>query len=216
MARVNESGTSDIARLRNSFYRDNYRRLIGMLLVMVFINVILVGVVIYLINNRPEPSYFASGANGRAIPLYPLSQPIVSKAELLRWASQAATATYTYNFLNYREELARISEYFTPDGWKQFQRVLQETGNLNNIIAKKLIMTAVATGAPVITDEGVLNGRYSWRIQIPLLITYEGAGGEKVPQPIVVMMVVIRVPTTETPRGVGIVQFTASSGRTQP
>lgn len=215
MAQVNPNGTSDLSRLRNDFYRKNYRRLMGMLLIMVLLNVIFVGIVIYLINTRPQPSYFASTADGKAVPLYSLSQPIVSKAELLQWASQAATATFTYNFLNYRQELARIAEYFTPAGWRQFQRVLKETGNLDNVIAKKLIVTAVATGAPVITDEGYLNGRYSWRIQIPLLITYEGAGGEKAPQSTLITMVVNRVSTLETPRGVAIVQFMASSGRPQ-
>lgn len=200
----------ELVRLRNNFYRDNYRRLVGVVLLLIIINLLLVGTVVYLISSRPAPQYFATSTDGRITPLYPLSQPVVAPAELLQWANLAAVASYTYNFVNYRKELQTASEFFTPEGWTQFQNGLKSSRILETVIAKKLVVTAVPTAAPTIVDQGILNGRYAWKIQIPLLVTFEGAGGERIQQSVIVNMVVMRVSTLETPKGVAIVQFIAS------
>lgn len=207
---ANKDDALEIVRMRNSFYRDNYRRLVGILLIMILINILLVGSIIYLISSRPAPVYFATSADGRITPLYALSQPVVSPSELLQWSAQAAVAAYTYNFVNYRQELQRTSEFFTPEGWNQFQQGLKDTRNLETVVAKKLVVSATPTGAPEIKDQGILNGRYAWRIQIPLLVTYEGAAGERIQQPVLVTMVVTRVSTLDTPKGIAIAQFVAS------
>lgn len=199
----------ELIRLRNNFYRDNYRRLVGMLLVMIIINFLLVGVLVYLLTHRPAPQYFATSADGRITPIYPLSQPVVNQAELLQWALQAATQAYSYNFVNYRQEFQRTAEYFTKEGWDQFQTELQASRNLETVLAKKLSVTAVATGAPVVTQQGILNGRYAWTIKVPMLVTYESAS-ERIQQPILVTMLVTRVSTLETPRGIAIARFVAS------
>ncbi len=207
---TNKDDALEIVRLRNTFYRDNYRRLVGILLILILINLLLIGSIIYLISSRPAPVYFATSSDGRITPLYPLNQPVVAPSELLQWSAQAAVAAYTYNFVNYRQDLQRASEYFTPEGWNQFQQGLKDTRNLETVVAKKFVVTATPTGAPEIKDQGILNGRYAWRIQIPLLVTYEGATGERIQQPVIVTMMVTRVSTLDTPKGIAIAQFVAS------
>ncbi len=195
--------------LRNEFYRDNYRRVVFGLLLMVFINIGCIGVIGYLITNRPEPVYFATSNDGKIIKLQPLTEPVISKAELLQWATVAATEANTYGFSDYRKRLEDASVYFTPGGWKEFQAALERSRNLETVISRKLVANAVATGAPIVTDQGVINGRYAWKIQLPLLITYESAS-TKIRQPVVVTMVVTRVSTLDTPKGIAIAQFYAS------
>jgi intracellular multiplication protein IcmL len=199
----------ELVRLRNNFYRDNYRRLVGILLVLIFINLGLIGSIVYLITHRPAPQYFATSTDGRITPLYPMSEPVVTPPELLQWANEAVVAAYTYNFVNYREELQDTSQYFTPDGWTQFQTGLKASRNLETVIARKMVVSATATGAPSITDQGILNGRYAWRIKIPLLATYEN-NNERIQQPVTVNILVLRVSNLETPKGVAIAQFYAS------
>lgn len=199
----------ELVRLRNNFYRDNYRRLVGMLLVLILINLCLVGGIIYLLTHRPAPQYFATNADGRITPLYPLSRPVVTPSELLQWATQAVVDTYTYSFVNYRKELQNASQNFTPDGWKQFQASLQASRNLETVLAKKMVVSAVPTGAPVITDQGILDGRYAWRIRIPLLVTYQSSD-EQIQQPVNVNILVVRVSNLDTPKGIAIAQFYAS------
>lgn len=202
----------ELVRLRNNFYRDNYRRVVSALLAMVIINFLLILTVFYQIANRPSPQYFATSTDGKITPLYPLSEPMIAPTELLQWASRAATAAYTYNFVDYREALQRVQNNFTPDGWTYFEEALKGSRTLEAVIAKKLVVSAVATAAPVIVDQGVINGRYAWKVQMPLLVTYQSAS-EQTQQPVVITMVVTRVPTVNMPRGIAIASFVSSAGR---
>lgn len=191
---------------RNRFYHDGQHKLMLVLLISLISNFTLIGVITYLFTHPPLPKYFATSINGRITPLFPLNMPNQSDSAVLQWASQAATAAFTYNFVNYRTELQASSGFFTPDGWAQFLAALKDSNNLDAVKAKKLIVSAVPTMAPVILQKGPLNGVYSWRIQMPILVTYQSAS-EFSQQTNVVTMLVTRVSTENSPRGIGIAQF---------
>jgi len=192
--------------LRNRFYRDGQRKIVVILLFSMIVNVVMAAMLGYIVLNPPAPKYFATSINGRITPLVPLNEPNQSDSAVLQWANQAAIAAFTYNFVNYRTELQSASGFFTADGWNQFLNALQRSNNLDAVKAKKLVVSAVATRAPVILQKGALNDRYSWRVQMPLLITYQSAG-EFTQQNSVVTMLVTRVSTLNSPRGIGIAQF---------
>jgi len=205
-----------VVTTRNNFYRDGQRRLVTGLLITLFVNILMAVLLFYVITHPPAPTYFATSISGRITPLYPLDQPNQSDSAVLQWANQAAIAAFTYNFVNYRDELQAASGFFTSDGWQQFLDALQQSNNLEAVKAKKLIVSAVATRAPIILQKGLLNGRYSWRIQMPLLVTYQSAS-EFSQQNNVVTMLVTRISTLNSPRGIGISQFVvgpASGGGT--
>ena len=199
----------ELVRLRNNFYRDNYRRIVGALLFLLVIIIMMIGTILYQIINRPEPRYFATTVDGRIMPLYPLSEAMLSPGELLQWSHRAAIAAYTYNFVNYRDAMQQLQNQFTPDGWKYYEEALRVSRNLELVIAKKLVVSAVATGTPVILDQAVVDGRYSWKVQIPLLVSYQSPN-EQTQKPVVVMMIISRVPTVDMPKGIAIVSFVAS------
>lgn len=202
----------ELIGLRNNFYRDNYRRVVTALLALLGINFILVLVIFYLIANEPTPQYFATNTEGKITPLYPLSEPMMAPTELLQWASRAAVTAYTYNFVDYRNALQNAQNDFTPDGWTYFESALKESRQLEMVIAKKLVVSAVATAAPTIIEQGPINGRYAWKVQMPLLVTYQSAS-EQTQQPVIVTMVISRVPTVNMPRGIAIASFVSSTGR---
>jgi intracellular multiplication protein IcmL len=192
--------------MRNSFYRDGQRKVMIVLLLSILCNFILAGLLTYMITHPPAPKYFATSIHGRITPLVPLDEPNQSDSAVLQWANQAAIAAFSYNFVNYRTELQASSGFFTAEGWDQFLRALEESNNLVAVKAKKLIVSAVATKAPVILQKGVLNGRYSWRVQMPVLVTYQSAS-EFSQQNNVVTVLISRVSTLNSPRGIGISQF---------
>lgn len=191
---------------RNQFYRDGQHKMVIMLLLSMVTNILLVAAIGYIFLHPPEPKYFATSINGRITPLFPLDEPNQSDSAVLQWANQAATAAFTYNFVNYHTELQSSSGFFTADGWTQFLTALKDSNNLEAVKAKKLIVSAVATRAPVILQKGLLNGRYSWRIQMPILVTYQSAS-EFSQANNVVTMLITRVSTLNSPRGIGIAQF---------
>lgn len=206
-----------VVTLRNKFYKDSYRRILLVLLFSMVVNICLGAVLAYMIANPPKPRYFATSINGRITPLFPLNEPNQSDSAVLQWANQAAIAAFSYNFVNYRAELQAASGFFTGPGWKQFLDALQSSNNLDAIKAKKLIVSAVATRAPIILRKGVLNGSYSWRVQMPVLVTYQSAS-QFSQQNNIVTMLIRRVSTLNSPRGIGISQFVvgpASSGANQ-
>lgn len=195
-----------VVALRNQFYKDGQRKTILALLIAIAVNLALAILLFYIITHPPAPKYFATSLNGRITPLFPLDQPNQSDSAVLQWANQAAIASFTYNFVNYRDELQASSGFFTAQGWDQFLSALQQSNNLDAVKAKKLIVSAVATRAPVILQKGILNGSYSWRVQMPILVTYQSAS-EFTQQNNVVSMLITRVSTLNSPRGIGIAQF---------
>lgn len=195
-----------VVTLRNQFYKDSQRKVILALLVALVVNLVLASMLVYILTHPPAPKYFATSINGRITPLFPLNEPNQSDSAVLQWANQAAIAAFTYNFVNYRDELQASSGFFTAEGWDQFLNALQQSNNLDAVKAKKLIVSAVATRAPIILQKGVLNGSYSWRVQMPILVTYQSAS-EFTQQNNVVTMLIARVSTLNSPRGIGISQF---------
>lgn len=192
--------------LRNKFYRDGQRKIVLVLLVSLIANLVLAFILGYIVTHPPAPKYFATSINGRITPLFPLNEPNQSDSAVLQWANQAAIAAFTYNFVNYRSELQAASGFFTAEGWSQFLAALEESNNLDAVRAKKLVVSAVATRAPIILQKGILNNRYSWRVQMPILVIYQSAS-EFSQQNNVVTMLITRVSTLNSPRGIGIAQF---------
>ena len=206
--------TLEVVRLRNNFYRDNYRRLILAVLVILALNALLVGIIIYQYKVRPEPRYFATSADGRITPIYPLTTQVVSTSELLQWANEAAVAAYSYNFANYRKALQDASQYFTTEGWDNYQTALKSSRNLETVIAKKLVVSAEATGAPVIIDQGLIGDHYAWKVQMPLLVNFQSMS-TNIQTPLLVTLLITRVSTLYVPKGIAIAQYIAAPAGAQ-
>ena len=165
--------------------------------------------IVHIVKNPPAPKYFATGNDGRLTIIQPLTDPVMSLSGLTEWVTRAATTAYSFDFVNYRKELQESSAFFTGKGWEAFERALVSSNNLNLVLTKKLVTTAVAQGAPVVLKRGVLNGKYAWQVQLPILVTYQSAS-MKVAQPMLVTMLVTRVDVANNPNGIAIAQFVAS------
>lgn len=203
------TGGLELVRMRNGFYRDSYRTLLGALMTLLVVLLMSVGLNFYQMSHKPEPRYFATTNDGRIMQLFPLSDPMLSPNDLLQWAYGAAIEAYSYNFVNYREVLQQLQNKFTAEGWSNFEAALTKSRNLETVITKKLVVSAVATGTPVILDQAVVSGRYAWRVQVPLLVSFQSPN-EMTQRSIIVTMIVSRVPTVDYPKGVAVVSFVAA------
>jgi intracellular multiplication protein IcmL len=198
-------------RARNEFYRDNYRKVLIALNLAILCLIALIGAIIYITTNPPQPKYFATYADGKVVPLIPLTQPNVSPAALLQWANTAVIAVNAYDFFNYRDALQKASEYFTTEGWQAYLSQLKASRNLNTVLEKKLVVSAVATQAPVIIREGILDGAYAWTVQIPIIVTYQSAS-EYNQQSLIVTLIIKRISTLTNLNGIGISSYIAVTG----
>ena len=60
---------------------------------------------------------------------------------------------------------------------------------------------------PVIVASGQIDGRASWKVEFPLLISYESSQGVENTQKLLATVLVRRASTVATPRGVVIEQI---------
>jgi intracellular multiplication protein IcmL len=172
--------------------------------VMSIILILLVGV-IFLEINKPMQTYFVEDLNGNTAKMLNLKEPNVSTDALFRWVSLAITNAYTINFVDYQQTLDALKPYFTKSGYQNF---LEASDNrLQDIIKQKLISTAVVSGTPVLLEEGTVHGFYSWRMQLPIMLSYQGASEKSTKQNLAVNVLVMRVPTKEANTGIGIAQI---------
>lgn len=194
--------------LRDTYTRERHYFLMRLILCLSAVLSISIGANIYLATKPVEYRYFATDTEGRIRPLTALDQPIQSMNEILNWTTNAITQTYTFSFANYRQELQAARIHFTPQGWQGFERALQESRTIQTVLNNRFVTTAVPVGAPVVVAEGLANGRYAWRIQLRITVTYQSAQSSR-SQSLLVTATVVRRPETENPRGLGIAQIIA-------
>ena len=193
----------------NYFYRDYYHYFIIALMSLILILIVAVLMTLFQVLHRPLPAFAAVQANGESMPLTPFEQPNLLPDTLLRWASKAASTAYTFDFVNYNQEISQVRPYFTNAGWFDFRSAI--SGVLSTIVKNQLFVTGVVSGAPVIANQGPLPGKgYVWRVQIPFLVTYQSANTTTTAFFIVILSIV-QVPTSTNPQGIGIDQFIMAS-----
>jgi len=196
-----------IEELLNAFkkQREN-QKLNSVVAILLLVHLFLGCWLCYLYTHPKSPEYYYTTFNGYYGKLSSLELPNTSDEVVRQWANLAVIDSFTYDFVNYKQELKKNSQYFTEDGWSSFLLSITTSNNLSTVISKKLVVSAVAIKPPSILKKGYLNGVYSWRIQLPILVTYQSAS-EFIQQNVLVTLLVSRISTLDNPKGVGIEQF---------
>lgn len=192
--------------LRSAFYRDNYRRVVMALLLVTAINVVLGFAVFHKLTASVPPQYFATTADGRLINVQPLSTPVVSDSYVLQWTANKVRAAFSQDYLHWRGQLQAISGAFTPDGWRYFLQSMQQSNNLKTLEDLKMVSNAEITGAPKVVEKEVVSGHYAWKIEVPVLVTYNNAK-RSIPMPMNVTLIVLRMPVKDYPDRIAINNF---------
>lgn len=189
-----------------TFYRDHYRNTVKWLGVFGVLAVVLALILGYMSVTREQANYYASTTTGEVIPLHSLSEPVITQAHMLQWSALAVRAAYNLDFANYKQQLNAAQQYFTPSASDKFQQALKDEDLLSTVVDQKLDMSAVVTGAPVVLNTAVLNGRFTWRVQMPILVTFNSAS-ETRKLHLTVTMNVQRVPSLSAPSGIQVSDF---------
>ena len=191
--------------------RDRYREVMSWLRLLVATALGLVLVLLFLVMKKERPAYYATTTAGTVVPMNALSQPAINQVFLLRWAKIAVRSAYNFTFNNYADHFAAIKNNFTDSGLASFKTALSKSGFLAAVINKKLIVSAIVPDTPVVLFHGEIDGIYTWRIQMPLLITFQSASGSQNQSQYIVSLTVTRVPSLRAPlSGVQIQSFVTS------
>lgn len=132
------------------------------------------------------------------------NERLLSSADLLLWVQVVVGDIYSFNAITYQQKFNDLlAKNFTPDGADSFRQVLNDSQLLQQVITQQLNLTSIVSGQPVILKEGALLGKYSWKVQMPLLLTFESAS-QITTKRIIVTVLIINVPTKESPQAVAI------------
>lgn len=196
--------------IRNEFYRDGYRSLLRIAIIEAIVIIGLIGAMFFVIQvHQPENRYFATTEDGRLVPMVALNEPNLSIPALLSWSAQSATEVLTFSFNDYKRRLQEASRNFTRVGWSSFTAALEKARILDMVEENRQVVSAAPTSAPVLVEEGLVNGRYQWQVQIPMVITYQAGSAIRTDRQLITI-VIVRVPKLESPNGVGIEQWIAA------
>jgi intracellular multiplication protein IcmL len=188
------------------WYRSQYGRAMKLALALVLALCAAVAVIALLVLTRPTPRYFAATPDLRLAPLVPLDKPVLTQQGLLNWVSETITNAVSLDFLEWRDKLSRVRENFEDEAFKSFLASLNSSGILDMIRDKRLSVSAVVTRAPVIIASGLIGGKATWKIEFPLVVSYESSQGVESTQHLLATVLVCRASTVTSPRGVVIQQ----------
>ena len=149
----------------------------------------------------------AATPDGKIIEAQGLEEPVRTDASLKNWAVTAVTEAFTFGHHDWRPRLSAVRVYFTDEGFDSFVAGLEESLYLDRIRDNYQVASAVAQGAPVITDARIFgDGRAGWQLEFPMLITFH-AGRKTSSTKMVTKVLVMRVPFDERASGIGIEQI---------
>lgn len=204
-------GTHKIG-LNTVFYDDSFFPLTFICLsLMVIVGAFILGV-FYENTIQPEPEFFATTPDGRLVAPLPLSDPALSAPALLEWVVEASTSCYAFNFVDYEKSILAASKYFTKVGYQNYRKALIDSNVIELVRTSRFVVSATPTSAPVVLKETVVNGIYAWQVQLPMLVVFQSSR-EQIRQSLILTMLVIRVPQTDTNQGVAIAAMIVRAGR---
>lgn len=163
---------------------------------------------IWIGHHPPTPHFFYTDGKGTPYEMVPLDSPVMSDADLLTWAVNSVVAAYTVNFKEYRDQLSKAAAHFTIRGWNSFGTAFVKTGNFEEIKRARLVATAQPERAATIRDRAVIGGQLTYKVELPLIVTYENENSANSAHLMVTLLVVRAIETTH-PDGVAIDQINA-------
>lgn len=200
--KVKRGGLEQVV-VRNQFYYDRGFFMRILFFVLIAINIVLGLGVFYRISHPAKPQYFAATADGRVFNAHPLSDPFFDSDHVVQWSANAISQVFALDFAHWRQQLTNASANFTTQGWHYFIDSVKKNNNLATLKEFKMVSSAKVTGAPQVIRKGVVGGRYTWMIQVPVIITYSGSAKD-ITQTAMVVMKVQRMNVVKYPQRIAI------------
>ena len=130
---------------------------------------------IALFNRPPQFRYILATDEGAVMDIVPLSDPNHDDEYIVKWTIDAVTRLYSFDFVNYRSQFQDAKANLTTQGWVNFEKAMKISGNFNAVVGNAFVTTAVPTGPGRIVKKGDIYGRYAWKVEFPMLISYRSS-----------------------------------------
>lgn len=135
-----------------------------------------------------------------------LSQPQHTNAQVLQWTENAIKNTFKYKYATYPNDMISAQKFYTANAWHDVQTIL--TQYLNLVVVHKMSVSADKLMPAVVNQQGVVNNMYTWKILIPILVTYK-THHRLLNQALELTLLVAQVPPNVGDHGLAIIEFQA-------
>lgn len=155
---------------------------------------------------HPPVKYFAT-QEGRVIPLIPTHQPVLTVSQVSDFGAHTIREAFTMDFVHFKEQMSRVSAYFSEEGFKSYYQALTQSNVLAAVRDKKMNL-AVMLAPGVVRQKGPLsNGVYAWEIQYPVTLKLSGQTLSLPEQRFIFSLFLQRADVREKPNGLEVTQL---------
>jgi intracellular multiplication protein IcmL len=187
-----------------SNYRDAYKNLFRFVTLMWLVILVLTAGLFYCVTSvHKQDRFYAANMQGGLNRLVPLYDPNVNNQAILSWASQASVDILTFGFNDIGQRFAETRKNFTPEGWESFRDAAIRSGVMERVSNLRQIITAIPTGSPEMLYYGLIENKIGWIVRVPVVVTVR-AGDQKNSSYLNVIMTIVKMPSFENPRAIGI------------
>jgi len=155
---------------------------------------------------KPAAKGFSLNQNLQIIEPQPLERPAVEQAFLINWVSEMLQTAFSYNYTSQDQIPDKLKDYMDDKGIEAFKKLLQEDIKLSKVKEQEYIVALSMRSAPKIDGDGVINGRYAWKLTLEADIIMANAQ-QRDAKRTQMEVLVWRVPETEAPLGIRIIRF---------
>ena len=200
-------GGATAVMLQESWFKDQYQRILKLCLLLGLIAIISIMGNVFQFVYEEEPKYFAATNDLRIAPLIALNEPMVSQSGLINWTTETVSRTFELDFKNWKRQLMDVRYQYSDTAFAQLIKGFKKSGNLEMIKNQRLVSTCVVNEAPTIPGKGIVKGKMTWKVQFPILVSYESSQGVENTQKLLCSVMVQRVSTKKNSEGIQIIQL---------
>ncbi len=167
------------------------------------------GILFVFASKMEPPKVFVTFPSGESKQIRAMAWPVQSGKSVESWAVDAVQKIYTFDFLKAEEQLTAAQPFFTAEGWDSFTRALEASPLMKTVEENKLAVSVTPIKPPIIeATAGTGGNEFAWRVVFPVMVSFTGDTPTK-NQYMLMRVLIVRVPTTENPRGLGVQQLLA-------
>lgn len=108
-----------------------------------------------------------------------------SEEQVREWVSEAVSQALSFDTQSLRSFGSVLKPYFAAQGIKEFKAYLMDLGIPAYLSSSKKRLSSYVERPPLVVNKSVVNGLYTWVLDVPVLMSYTDAASPKAGQPLV-------------------------------
>lgn len=194
--------TSKLVSLRNRFFYMMYRNSILVFFASLIVAIFSVILLVFFAVKPVPPQYIPLSPSGGYVSLDPVEKCKADK-DVQYFALNAIKKLYRYDYINYKDQLQEVADFFTADGWNSYLVEFKNAGMVDGLEKNKWIISVNPFDLPIITNKDIdAQGRCTVDLKTNLSLQYTGVNSLNPKGEFHVR--VVRQSVIDNPTGLGI------------